>query len=600
MERACYYARVSTDEEKQVNALVKQCEEARQCIENMGWLLSGEYVDEGKSGTTIKKRDNYQALVADLETDAFDIVVIKSQDRLMRNVRDWYIFISTLIEKKKRLYFYLDAKFYAPDDALITGIKAILAEEYSRELSKKINNAQIRRIESGSSIITNGYMWGYTQKDGELYVDPEEAKVIHRIFELCASGLGCRRIKQIMDGEGVRSRRGSCIGLTTIKRMIRNPVYKGTVLMNKFHRDFTTKEITKNPESEWKYHEGRVEAIVDSELWAAANATMDNNSVSRNYPTKQGCRRNDFPLSGKIVCGECGRNYRHTVFRTKKGAPNPYWICATYQEFGKQNPRGKKITKSHGCDALLLKEENIDDVFRGYAQHLPDQIERYVEKANRLIAEGVARATIFDTEKARAEIEKTEQQRQFLLDKFLEGIVGDADYKKRNDALIRRQAELTRKIEESKIQCNDADLMREKLFKFSEYAKSDISTKARVKLIEKHVEKVTVYVDRLVVDLNLSRVVGDSISFCDPYETGSTFASRCPRSATPIFRPKRRGSPPPPSGGGSTGPVWCSANATATTASSSTPSFPTSSSEPIAALTPHPRRCSSGRLRPLS
>ena len=134
--RAVYYARVSTEEDKQVNALVKQCEEAEHHINNMGWDLVDSYVDEGKSGTSSKKRDEYNRLYEDLESDLFDIIVIKSQDRLMRNVKDWYMFIDKMVKNGKKLYIYIDNKFYQSDDALITGIKAILAEEYSREIGR--------------------------------------------------------------------------------------------------------------------------------------------------------------------------------------------------------------------------------------------------------------------------------------------------------------------------------------------------------------------------------------------------------------------------------------------------------------------------------
>ena len=153
-ERAVTYVRVSTEEEKQLNALAKQREEAKQAVKDNGWIFVKEYIDEGKTGTSTKMRDAYNQLFHDLATDAFDIVVIKSQDRLMRNPKDWYIFLSEMLEHDKRLYMYMDEVFYKSDDSLITGIKAILAAEYSRDLSKKLNLSNKRRQEQGSSIIT--------------------------------------------------------------------------------------------------------------------------------------------------------------------------------------------------------------------------------------------------------------------------------------------------------------------------------------------------------------------------------------------------------------------------------------------------------------
>lgn len=144
MLRAVFYARCSTEEESQKDALTQQVKEAKACIKDQGWTLVDRYI-ESKSGTTTKGRTEYTRLYEDLLKDKFDIIVIKSQDRLMRNVKDWYLFIDRLVTEQKQLYIYIERKFYTTDDSLITGIKAILAEDYSRELSKKINNAHRNR-----------------------------------------------------------------------------------------------------------------------------------------------------------------------------------------------------------------------------------------------------------------------------------------------------------------------------------------------------------------------------------------------------------------------------------------------------------------------
>ena len=153
--RAVIYARCSTEEESQKNALQNQVAEAEECVRQMGWQLTDVYV-ESRSGTTTKGRSEYKRLFEDLLKNVFDVIVIKSQDRLMRNTKDWYLFVDRLVTEQKKLYFYIEQKYYSHDDNLLTGIKAILAEEYSRELSKKINLAhQNRQKHDGAVIITN-------------------------------------------------------------------------------------------------------------------------------------------------------------------------------------------------------------------------------------------------------------------------------------------------------------------------------------------------------------------------------------------------------------------------------------------------------------
>lgn len=158
--RAAIYCRCSTEEESQVDALKKQVKESEDCIRAQGWCLTERYV-ESKSGTTTKGRDEYNRLFDDMLEDKFDVIVIKSQDRLMRNVKDWYLFLDRLVGQKKRLFMYIEQKFYTTDQALITGIKAILAEEYSRELSKKINNAHRHRQLNGGRAMLTSKVFGF-------------------------------------------------------------------------------------------------------------------------------------------------------------------------------------------------------------------------------------------------------------------------------------------------------------------------------------------------------------------------------------------------------------------------------------------------------
>ena len=95
MERAVNYCRCSTEEESQRDALKIQTMESREWIQKMGWLHVDEYV-EAKSGTQVKGRSEYQRLYDDMLEDKFDIIVIKDQDRLMRNTKDWYLFLDRM------------------------------------------------------------------------------------------------------------------------------------------------------------------------------------------------------------------------------------------------------------------------------------------------------------------------------------------------------------------------------------------------------------------------------------------------------------------------------------------------------------------------
>ena len=101
-ERVAIYNRCSTEEEAQVNALSIQAAESREKALELGWQIVDQYI-ESESGTTSEKRREYKRLLADMEGDGFDIVMIKSIDRLMRSAKDWYLFLDRLTQCHKKL-----------------------------------------------------------------------------------------------------------------------------------------------------------------------------------------------------------------------------------------------------------------------------------------------------------------------------------------------------------------------------------------------------------------------------------------------------------------------------------------------------------------
>lgn len=234
---------------------------------------------ESASGTSRKGRKEYNRLLEDLEKNSFDVVVVKSQDRLMRNTREWYLFADRLNRLEKQLYLYLEQKFYSPEDALVTGIKAILAEEYSKELSKKMNLAHRARQEKNGKPVLTSNTYGYQRKpDGTIGIDPWEAASKKMMYELCAQGLGGKKIAQNLYEKGIRNRKGNPFSGTDIIRMIRNPLNKGTIVMNRRHYDFQSGKLLKIPEEEQKIYPDKIPPIVSEELWEAANQEIDRRS----------------------------------------------------------------------------------------------------------------------------------------------------------------------------------------------------------------------------------------------------------------------------------------------------------------------------------
>ena len=447
--RAVIYARCSTEEEAQKDALVKQAQEAEEWVRKKGWILVDSYI-ESRSGTSTKNRAEYNRLYGDLLRDHFDILVIKSQDRLMRNTKDWYLFADRLCSAGKRLYMYLEQKFFTPDDALITGIKAILAEEYSRELSRKINNAHAHRQKTGRAVILPSNTYGYRKRpDKSVEIVEEEAAIKRRMYELCAAGYGCRRISAILRQEGVCNRKGKPFADGDILRMIRSPLNKGTVVMHRTHYDFDAKRTVAIPKEEQYWYENRIPAIVSADLWELANRRITERSgkpgESQRYCGGTGRNPGTSPLSGKLRCGLCGEPYYRKARRRYKDRKIIYeWKCKRYLEHGRRN---REKTRSEdgaptadaalGCDNVHIRETDLMDLLRQICEiRIGVDQEAIIGKMMECLRRIRPKSPLSNKPRQqRPQREALKKQMTRLVDQLLDGTLSDAAFETKKGEL---------------------------------------------------------------------------------------------------------------------------------------------------------------------
>ncbi len=517
--RAVAACRCSTEEESQKDALMQQVKEAKACIADMGWLLVDTYV-EAKSGTTVKGRKEYNRLFEDLDKDKFDIIVIKSQDRLMRNTKDWYIFLDKMQKNKKQLYMYLERKFYTPDDALITGIKAILAEEYSRDLSKKINNAHKNRQADGSHFVITNATYGYKKnEDKRIVIDETDAPLVRLIFELAAEGHGTYIISRVLYQKGFRNRQGNMIGPATIRRIIKNPIYVGDIIQNKRHFDFESKQVYNNPESDWIIHKNAIPAIVSRELFASANASLKKRAVSNAFEDSvEGAvvHKKAF-LSSKVWCGLCGQPFYRCTRKRTDGTIIAEWKCLSYVQHGRtavyrKQKREREIpqTNGAGCDNIHINEDKMYHALTELCQGYNDGFSKEdLTQATLTILEKVIRTN--ETGSRRSEltelIKKYEKQKEILLDKLLEGVISDSDYKKK----AAKVEECLDKAQKDMEALRDAmDLVSNTKVRLDGIKKSleeSIVDKAKVEDVSVYIKKIEVFPQDIKVYFDYTKLI---------------------------------------------------------------------------------------------
>ena len=489
--KAVFYARVSTQEEQQLKALPKQVEECRDCIKAQGWELVGEYIDEGKSGTGVKNRDEYRRLMDDIELEKFDVIVVKSQDRLQRSAKDWYLFIDKIVTHNVRLYMYLENSYYTTDNSLITGIKAILAEEYSRDLSKKLNNANKRRIEKALrgeafNAMGSGRLYGFRLENCKYVVDQEQAKVVKLVFELYLKLDSVRKVRDTINKMGYRNQAGKPFSANSISRMLKNEHYKGMYVLNRIHRDFDKKKQVMNPPEDWVCVEDVHEAIVDKETWETVNQRL-----AKKRKDNRGKKVGRDIFSGKLFCHSCGSvMWRHKVNNYT------YWCCS------------KHLTRGMGCDAASsISTLTVKKILSGLTGQYT--VNRNVVKADvsKWLCE--LREGLKDTEATnyiKNEIKRLEGRKERLTEAYLDTILSKEDYKEKYSQIesqLNDFREMLSKTDSEEIQSiqNALDNMDVAL---DGWIQSENFEDQKLEYLMRHIKHITVSKDRhLIIEMDI-------------------------------------------------------------------------------------------------
>ncbi len=503
--RVGIYNRCSTEEEAQKNALAIQAEESREIATvKKKWIVAAQYI-ESESGTSVRNRTEYQRLLEDMEKDIFDIVMIKSIDRLMRSAKDWYLFLNKLTENKKQLYLYIDDKFYTPDDSLISGIKAILAEEFSRELSKKIKNShgrrqQLHRQKKPAGLNITRPMFGWDKIGKDVYqINEAEAEAYRTAFDMAGSGKGFYTIANYMYEQGVRGKSGGRISSVQWRKMIYSPRAHGAMVIHTREYDFDTKRFINLPPEEWIYIENALPAIVSKEYQAevlASVAGRKTDSGSEQH-TRDMSRAGMYDLSGKLICAECGAVYYRTSFRSGDRRLAE-WKCSTALK------TGRKSSNKEGCDNINLMEEEIlklvdaacrkqyESLF-GIQQNMIDEALAVVRKA---IRDDPAEK---ERMKYRREYNKLEQKKRVLFDKLMNETIHDQEFMQYNAELDSRMKGLSDKIHLLDKKSMTHPDYEQRLTAIKEAMKNgDIVSQAKIKELITKIDQILVYPDRKI------------------------------------------------------------------------------------------------------
>ena len=489
--RVTYYARVSSESDAQLNSLGNQIAYYENLIKkNLAWTLVEGYIDEGLSGISTKKRENFNRMIDDAATDKFDLVITKEISRFARNTLDSIQYTRQLLSYGVGVFFQNDnINTFDEDSELRLSIMSSIAQDELRKLSSRVKFGHQQAIKS-SVVLGNSRIFGYTKADGRLVIDETEANMVRELFELYATGeYSMKQIEKIFWDKGYRNHNGNKIAHTTMSNMISNPKYKGYYVGNKVKVvDMFTKKQKFLPPEEWvmfKDETGEiVPAIVSEELWDKANVILKRRS--EDVKARQGICNHANLLTGKLWCTQCGQPYYRRESKDKSGNKNSKWLCS-----------GKIKNGADSCKSFAIYEDEIKpilfEVFQDTKADADAMVEEYVRMYTELTQNGKISEKIAQQQKI---VDFANRKKNKLLQLVAEDSITSADFKQMTancnkeiqdaEAEIAELEQLASEGDEFK---RKIDEMRKVLARAQDEASQGIVTK---EFIDKYISKIFV------------------------------------------------------------------------------------------------------------
>ena len=346
------YARVSTEHEAQISALGNQIQYYDNLFErHPEWELYERYIDEGITGTSIKKRKNFMRMMEDASEGKFDLIVTREVSRFARNTVDTLQQTRILKREGVEVYFTEDNIWTMNDDdgELRLTIMATLAQNESKKTSVRVKAGQMISFKNGVPY-GNGNILGYDRVGKKFVINESQARTVRRIFDLYLDGNGVRKIKFILEKEGHLTSTGLTRWLPgNISRILRNPFYCGTIVYRKeFVPDYLEQKKIKNYGDVDKITtEGNHTPIISKEQFEKVQEILDNKSQSINNKGRRGKNIPKDVWCQKLKC-ECGSSYNRVTWHiTPEGCQYAYQ-CYNQIRTGSVRTREKKGLSTEG------------------------------------------------------------------------------------------------------------------------------------------------------------------------------------------------------------------------------------------------------------
>lgn len=486
MSQAAIYCRYSSNNQKEISIEGQLRENLAYCEKN-NFEVVATYADRAKSGR-YETREDFQRMVSDASHKKFDYIVVYKLSRFFRNRAE-----SALYRKQLRGY---GVQLLSATEQIPTGrggifYEAILeaeAEAYSLGLSEDTKRGMYDTAVKCQ--VTGPLPLGYVAgSDKKIKIEPSEAAIVRRAFDLYANGNSMPTICNLFNGEGLKTKQGKPWRVSGLSALFKNVKYIGIYK----YKDVVTVE-------------GGCPAIVSNDIFAEVQRKLSANSLGGRTSVDV-----DFLLSGKLFCGKCERPMLGDSGKNRTGTSYYYYSCA-----------GKRKEKS--CDLKSVKKDDIENIVFDTA----------INSLNTETIAQIAAETESESRKAsnnqevinslKAELKQTEDEIKNIGKAIAAGIITETTKEMLETAEKYRHDINGRILAEEILRDNyvSAETVTSWLLKFKNGNKDDINFRRQV--FEYLVYKVYVYDDYLIIWCNSDKNSGKKV-------TADVFVNRPKRGA---------------------------------------------------------------------
>ena len=310
-----------------------------------GWKLVGIYADKGITGTSMKKRDEFNKLIRQCKRGRVDMIIVKSISRFARNTLDCIRITRMLREIKVDVYFE-EQNLHSIDPAseFYISIYGSIAQSESENISHNVAWGKAQSAKEGNVSFAYKSFLGYRQgADGKPEIDPAQAITVRRIYTEFLSGNSLQQIADGLTADSIPTPMGKAVWQPgVIHSILSNVKYKGDALLGKTYvEDCISKKVRINGGERPQYYvENNHPAIIDADTFAQVQEELARRASKRKAKqigttTEQGKYCGKYALTELLVCGECGTPYRRCTWAAN-GKKKVVWRCINRLDYGKK------------------------------------------------------------------------------------------------------------------------------------------------------------------------------------------------------------------------------------------------------------------------